>query len=112
MTSPTTAEVLEAAADRIAKPGAWTQGTFARDTSGDRCAFNDPNASCFCAAGAIYRSASSFFIADPLIDRLGAWARKRGFRHLAAWNDAPGRTQAEVVEALRSAALQAAGGGQ
>lgn len=104
-----TSDVLEAAANLLEKPGAWTQGVFARNAKGVVVGFRDDSATCFCAAGAIYRSAKSNALGDPAINLLNTWARRRHFEHLAKWNDAPERTQAEVVAALRQAARQSKG---
>lgn len=99
------AQILNAAADLIEKPGAWTQETFARDATGRRVDMWSEDAKCFCVSSAIQRVEGRF--------RRGAWnkfdglTRQRGFRHMADWNDHPGRTQAEVVAALREAARQA-----
>ncbi len=99
MTTPT--EVLEAAADLLEKPGAWTQGCFARNAEGRKVDMWSLEASCFCVSAAIQKSEGP--------RRFGAWdrfdgyIRQRGFRHMAEFNDAPGRTQAEVVAALRQA---------
>lgn len=98
------AEVLNRAADLIAPDGAWTQGTWARDASGKA----DPipeRATCWCLYGAI-RVASAFN--DKLSDRVTEAVRSVVGGRFISWNDAPGRTQAEVVAALRKAALQVA----
>lgn len=102
MTTPT--EVLEAAADLLEKPGAWTTGVFARDAAGHQVGLRDDRATCFCLAGAIEKAAQNgTFAFREAFDIMDAMARRAGFRHVAAWNDAPGRTQAEVVATLRQA---------
>jgi len=100
----THADILTAAADLLEKPGAWTQGCFARDQSGKPSAPRDPDAVCYCMAGAIYSIVGTNSRGDALIDVLSTRARRQGFRHIAHWNDKENRTQAEVVSALRAAA--------
>lgn len=102
----TVPEILNAAADLLEKPGAWTQGTFARSEDGQRVDMWSQEAKCFCVGAAIQRIEGRH--------RYGAWnrfdglTRQRGFRHMAEWNDDPKRTQAEVVATLRQAAERAA----
>jgi hypothetical protein len=101
----TVGDVLNAAADLIEKPGAWTQGCFARDPKGKQTGWRMDNAACFCVSGAISRESGGSWEAWYRFD---GYTRQRGFRHMAEFNDAPGRTQSEVVAALRQAAQQAA----
>lgn len=103
----TVADILTAAADLIEKPGAWTQGAFARTLDGGPAIWTDDDAACFCVAGAIERVGGTAS-RNRAWDFFNDWTVKRGFRHLANWNDAPERTQAEVVAALRAAAAKAA----
>lgn len=102
-------EVLAAAADLLEKPGAWTQGVFARRENGRNAGPTYDDAVCFCAVGAVMRvvggSRSPAYY--DAFNRLNAMARRKHFMHVAMWNDAPERTQAEVVTALRQAARQA-----
>ena len=96
------AATLNKAADLIEPEGAWTQGHFARHKNGNPIGPFEDNAACWCASGAIQRIEGRA--------RWGAWdafdgfIRQRGFDHMATFNDAPGRAQAEVVAALRQAA--------
>lgn len=92
----TTLETLRAARELIAKPGGWTQEFFARNASGERTNKFGPDAVCFCAYGAIDRAAGhSFSEADRRF--MEALFDATGRDDVADWNDAPGRTQAEVV---------------
>jgi hypothetical protein len=102
------AEVLERAADLLQKPGAWTQGVLARNKAGEITGlseFRGP-AVCWCILGATYvvdndddddRSSSNS--ADRFLESL--------LGEVGAWNDAPERTQSEVVAKLREAAALA-----
>jgi hypothetical protein len=93
------ADIYRRAADLIEPEGAWTKGSYARDEHGKQVFFRDSNAVCFCAIGALTR-----------IDPLHSCNSTQGFEgfldvpSLAGWNDAPERTQAEVVAAFRAAA--------
>jgi hypothetical protein len=94
-------EVLSKAADLIEPVGAWTQGASYRDMFGAPLDGGEPDVACRCTVGAV----------NEVCDwSLGAAAPAFGFldRRLGAdtarWNDAPGRTQTEVVKALRDAA--------
>jgi len=50
------AEYLKAARSLIESPENWTQGTFARNKSGETVRELDPNAVCFCSVGALLRA--------------------------------------------------------
>lgn len=97
------ADVLDRAADLIEPEGAWTQGAPARTAGGRGTDSGDREAVCFCAIGAINRAG---YWDWPLTS--ACWkAVEDTTVGLAKWNDAPERTQAEVVAALRAAAEKA-----
>lgn len=107
------ADVLERAADKVSPEGTWTQDEFARDETGKPLAGGwSAGAACWCAMGAVEavlgRKAASAGLA-LYIDFVETAARTPS---LVAWNDAPGRTQAEVVAALRDAAALARTSGE
>ncbi len=94
-------EVLSRAADLLEKPGAWIQGPVARNEKGRDVFARSPDAVCWCAMGAIKASTREYQgelyleaveAADPFMSGC-----------VPVFNDAPGRTQAEVVSALRAA---------
>lgn len=86
----TTAATLRAAARHIEKHG-WCQGEM----------FSDAGASC--AVGAIFSVTG--LVGLPLCCKaLEAVSEHIGCDKLSEWNDAPGRTAAEVIAALRAAA--------
>jgi hypothetical protein len=108
------ADVLDRAAEVLSRPGAWTRGGYFRSrelqTSVDR-----DRADCFCVVGAMTISAGrkaypaqieggdvgkAFIAALPP----GAIEGTGGEYGIFVWNDAPERTQAEVVATLREAA--------
>lgn len=100
-------EILNAAADLLEQPGAWTQGTLARNETGAKVENESPAACSFCVLGAIYKVAPDNRAARRAID---AFEVNIGCLGATVWNDVEGRTQAEVVAALRAAAKQAEGG--
>lgn len=98
------ADVLERAADLIEPQGKWTQGTFARGKRNRPCKEgNSSTARCWCALGAIQHETNSVALRNEAHWRL----RKTLGMLVTSFNDAPGRTQAEVVAALREAAALA-----
>lgn len=112
MTAPrmTPADVLERAAALIEQPGKWTQGAFARAANGNPIGPLSPNATCWCAYGAIGRATGDGW---PAVEAVGAFGCSvpnpdgRPQRDaIAIWNDAPERTAAEVAAALRACAAK------
>jgi hypothetical protein len=102
----TPAAILTAAADLIEPEGCWTQGTSYRDGQGRAVDGCDPSVVVSrCMNGAIGTvSGLDFRLTGPAYSILeGVVGRDTAF-----WNDEPGRTQAEVVAALRKAAALAA----
>jgi hypothetical protein len=97
------ADVLERAADLIEPKGRWTQGADARNAAGWKTNGHDDAAVCFCAEGAIIHAAGK----NPKHDAFQAVRRAIGAPWIHEWNDAPGRTQPEVVAKLREAAAVA-----
>jgi hypothetical protein len=98
------ADVLDRAADLIEPEGAWSNDDVARTATGEETHASDPEATCWCALGAIWRTADragvNRYAADkPLFNLLG--------KSIGEFNDAPERTQAEVVAKLREAAALA-----
>lgn len=100
-------EVLSQAADLIEPEGRWTQRSVARDAAGNVVHSLQDAAVCWCLVGAVQRVSSRQAVGDEALDYV---ARLRGGTW--SYNDAPGRTQAEVVQALRDASKLAAEGGQ
>lgn len=94
-------EVLSRAADLLEKPGAWTQGCYARDEGGKPTDMWGDDPVCFCVSASIQKVEGRH--RSSAWNRFDGYTRRRGFRHMADFNDHPGRTQAEVVSALRAA---------
>ncbi len=97
----TVADILTAAADLIEPEGAWLQGAYTEDLR------------CFCTLGALAHVSckgatvvGSLAPAKTLAAYLNA-EDSSADRVITRWNDAPERTQAEVVATLRAAAKKA-----
>lgn len=101
----TVADVLDKAADLIAAPGAWYRGSEQ----------NHPK-SCYCAATAIDAAAGAMALGRPIRAFFGSLLpdckRHDDTARIWLWNDAPERTQEEVVFRLREAAAVARERGQ
>jgi hypothetical protein len=76
----------------------WTQEAFARGKSGRVVVPNGRAAVCFCAVGAIKRYDHWCYdlVAKPLATAIGV----KGVTGIYDWNDAPERTQADVLAAF------------
>lgn len=112
MTNPhTIAGVLEKAADLIEPEGAWYQDGDAKNAYGETVSWDDPSACSWCIGGAVARVLGKeidFRIktdAHPIAALLFTVSGTKRFP--GPWNDAPERTQAEVVAKLREAAAAA-----
>lgn len=79
----------------------WTTGTYARDAAGKRCDMHSPRASCWCASAAIILCIP---VDNDALRSFTDSVLSMGFT-IAQWNDAPGRTQQEVIEALEAHGL-------
>jgi hypothetical protein len=93
----------------------WTKGEFALDANGDEADGITAQPVCFCALGAISQAAIGYpnpdaddlpVINEPFDEVATFFAGSLGFRfshEVARWNDALGRTQAEVLAAFDKA---------
>lgn len=115
-------EILSKAADLVEPEGAWTKfvaagsepATDEEDIDGVEVNEWSPNATCWCAAGSIWR------VTPRLPEASVVSVRSRALDYLRDvvggpipdWNDATERTQAEVVAGLRAAAELAKAEGQ
>lgn len=82
-------EVLVEARRLIERPECWTQGGYGRRADGTSVGERDPWACAFCMGGAVERAGGGLIY--------GACAKAMGLEYFAAFNDAPGRTHAEVL---------------
>lgn len=105
--SKTVAQVLSDAADLIEPEGAWTQGAYARGKS-RREVVNPKRAVCFCALGAINVAAGEKRTGVDAVHYHSFFHKAAKISDVLDWNDAPERTQSEVVAKLREASKLAA----
>jgi len=101
--SLTVADVLDRAADLIEPEGAWTQREDARSKNGRYVEPLSRDAVSFCMWGAIERAAG---LTSPMV-ALNVVGGLVPLGLIAGFNDAPERTQPEVVAKLREAAAKA-----
>lgn len=102
-------EVLLAAAARLVRKDGWSQGQYARTKNGVPTPMVDDSAHSWCVVGSMCRTAGWPNIMEPeryLREVIGANG------DISKWNDTPGRTQLEVVEACVRAAIKAKEAGQ
>lgn len=99
------ADILRQAADLIEPKGRWGRVYYARTKDGIPTGPRGPNAACWCAWGAL--RCVGRHDGDEAIGCAITFVQLALDDDLARWNDAPGRTQAEVVAALRAAADKA-----
>lgn len=103
------ANLLDRAADRISKPGAWCQGMNALDASGRGALYHSTSVS-WCARGALaYEASQMEGVNHASMYTCAEWAeaaviRVVGCSSLPTLNDFPGQTAAEVAECLRKTA--------
>lgn len=106
-----TPDVLERAADLIEPEGAWIQGGFGLNEEGvvtQSLHELADDSTCFCAMGAVSHVAGGPHKFDwAMIEPLVVVAGLEAATSVTTWNDAPERTQSEVVAALRGAAKAA-----
>lgn len=95
------ARIFHIAADRLAGEGAWAQRATARDFADRVVAAGDPSAMAWCACAAIELAADD--IGRPDLYEAACAAFKGDDQGVIRFNDAEGRTQGEVVFALRGA---------
>ena len=75
----------------------WCQGWFARDADGYEVAAVSPQACRFCALGAIRHATNVFVEGDNCIRLVLRAGGNEALGDLFTWNDAPERTQADVL---------------
>ena len=78
------------------KPERWTQEDFAFNADGHGTDYRDSRAACWCLSGAAMRC-------DGSRGRLSKVLRFKTLTAMEKWNDAPGRTFAEVDARLAEA---------
>lgn len=95
-----TSEILRAAADKL-RGGHWIQGRMSDSDSYE-------TSTCFCALGALCAVGKELGISvRRALNALRTLVSGYPFGPIAAWNDDPSRTEAEVVAAFEAAAAAA-----
>lgn len=97
--------ILESARALLASKGMWTQGAFARNRKGLSTSPHGKKACSFCMVGAI-DSVSYGERGNMAAIRLLRGVLPKGAT-IGVWNDAPGRTQGEVLSAFDRAIRKA-----
>lgn len=97
---------LYAAADLLAGDGKWTQGAFARNAKGEITGLSGVRGSavCYCFLGATTYASGEDAMLEAAVDR---FLDANMDEDPAQFNDAPNRTQSEVVAKLRELAALA-----
>lgn len=80
----------------------WTQNSFARDNGGDKVSMWSNDAICWCASAAIY---VAYVGTNEVFVVRNALHAVIGDDDIVKWNDAPGRTQDEVIAAFEQAGI-------
>lgn len=96
----TPTDILKLARSLLTPPSAWTKDWEARDFSRRTTSALDPEAVCWCAAGAIWRAGAK--AEDP------SWEAEKLLREVVGdsipeWNDAAERTHPQVLAAFDTA---------
>ncbi len=80
---------------RVLLKKGWTQEWFARDADGVNCDENSKQATCWCITGALCRVDGGGVVFQRITEEL---ERSAKVPNIVMWNDAPGRTQDEVLK--------------
>lgn len=109
MTSPPRArpteaiETLRKMRELLSVPERWTQRRCARNENGFEVPPDSPGAVCFCLIGAAGKVTGNFGLPLDVLDKLTFP------EPCSVWQDAPGRTHAEVIDLLDRAIAQSEG---
>lgn len=95
-------EVLQSIADvLLGAPEVWTKNSYAKNAAGLTVDAGSPDAVRWCSIGLIKAAEANADLEDECLKFLNLAVRAR---YLAWWNDARGRTDAEVQAAFQKAA--------
>lgn len=100
----TTRELRDKAADFVER--GWCQRAYALNAAGERIFERSLTATCWCVYGALHAAMpdtgpESLHLCALAVGEMRSELRLMPSESLDTWNDAQGRTQAEVVAALR-----------
>ena len=99
----TTLQILRQARELLSEESRWTQEAYARDVEGRVLYPNNPNATCFCAVGALRKvtgieSDMEPQVYDPLCELINTAEMRGCVSCIPDYNDAMSRTHAEVLD--------------
>lgn len=89
----------------IADPAKWTKGSNARAKNGAEIAARSPSAVKWCVDGALFRCFHSAHSYASAHHKLLRTLFNNNYFAIVKWNDAPERTHAEVLAALKACGL-------
>lgn len=92
-----TKEILIAARAKIAQPECWTQGRQARTQIGIGTDARDARAVCWCGFGAVWFVVGYDYYNSTVTNAENALNDQTPQKHFPTWQDAKGRTHAEVL---------------
>jgi hypothetical protein len=84
----------------------WTQGASARDAAGNSVYYKSTEAVCWCLSGAIFAAYPDHVECANAFEKVTLEIQKTSpFGIPLSWNDAPRRTQAEVILLLEKVGI-------
>lgn len=89
-------------AELLDDPKNWTQNGWARTPAGNTCHFNSELACAYCLAGATLHCYPESLVAYEALEKVKAVIGQSDY---VKWNDAKGRTHAEVLAAVKKAGI-------
>jgi hypothetical protein len=97
---------VNAVADKLREAKAlvakgWTRGDWAKDAQGEPVFEREPEAVCWCASGALFAASEAGFASAGVLHDVFSQANE--IETISVWNDAPERTQSEVLAAFDKA---------
>lgn len=84
----------------LEKPEAWTQGAAARDKEGRPISPDSLFAVCRCVESVIWKLYPENY--EEILERLAKFLGLLSWVCIPRWNDAPERTHAEIIAALKA----------
>jgi hypothetical protein len=89
----------------LESPERWHKGNYTNVADTLHTGINSPEATCFCILGAIRKVYKLTRDSNEYAAILKASLELAHYEYLHEWNDAPERTHAEVLEAVRKAGI-------
>jgi hypothetical protein len=90
----------------LESPERWMKGAYSnREVIAQTDGVNNPEATCFCILGAIRKVYNLTRDSNEYAEKVKNTLQLYHWEYLHEWNDAPERTHAEVLEAVRKAGI-------